>query len=609
MLASSVIALLALAGVGAVSLLVITHQRDAFARLGVISRTQRILQDADMLDDAIHADVLALLVELPEPSRQMEGRQQQLDADIQSLRRLVAAALAMPVDEDLRGAIIKVQPELDGYVTQAVGAGHLAARDRAAAIATIGGFQDAFDRMAAANANLTNRFAARVETAETAARAAAETAVWSIVLACLLSAVAVAFVSRLLLRSVLHSLGRVRGAAAAISGGDLSVRCGVPVRDDIGSVAEALNQMADTLQGMIGRLKVDQERDAFNRQLSEVLEMADTEADTHAVVARAMGAVTSSMKLELLIADSSRAHLERATVHPTQGSPGCTVDTPYGCMAVRRGNPIVFESSAALNACSRLACRGGAPVSPVCVPLHFMGRALGVLHATGPVDQAPSGELVDQLTTLGILAGGRIGTVRAFQRTQVQASTDGLTGLANRRALQSIVRKFGTSTPYALILADLDHFKRLNDAHGHDAGDQALRAFADVLRQSLRDGDHAARWGGEEFVVVLEGRASEDAVAVADRIRAGLATATTLYGAPSVTASFGIADTTMAGELGRLLQIADDALYQSKENGRNRSTVGDPGRVNGAVPRRDAEHLASIKVEDLLQFPEPSLTR
>ena len=329
--------------------------------------------------------------------------------------------------------------------------------------------------------------------------------------------------------------------------------------------------------------------------------MADTEADAHLVVARAMTAVSPDLKMELLVADSSRAHLERGAVHPQQGGPGCSVETPYGCMAVRRGNPIVFENSEALNACARLRDRDCGPVAAVCVPLSFMGRSLGVLHTTAPIDAPPVPRAVSQLTTLGILAGSRIGTVRAFQRTQVQASTDGLTGLANRRALEAKLRTLDKSAPYAVVLADLDHFKRLNDKHGHDAGDKALRVFADILRRSLRDGegDHAARWGGEEFAIVLERRDATAALEIVNRIRSNMAIE--MQGAPSVTASFGIADSLMADSFEQLLRIADDALYQSKESGRDRGTIGTPTRVTGGVPRRGPDHLGAIDIDALMQ--------
>jgi diguanylate cyclase (GGDEF)-like protein len=227
-----------------------------------------------------------------------------------------------------------------------------------------------------------------------------------------------------------------------------------------------------------------------------------------------------------------------------------------------------------------------------------MGRALGVLHVTGEAGRVPTQRVVGQLTTLGILAGSRIGTVRAFERTQLQASTDGLTGLLNRRSLEARARRLAGSA-YAVAVADIDEFKRLNDTLGHDAGDRALRVFADVLRRSLPAGHHIARWGGEEFVVVLEGRTAQSAFDIAERIRTDLASACQLTHTPQMTVSFGIADSTMGSAFEHLVRIADDALYQSKEGGRNRTTIGDAARVGGTVPRRDADQLASVEVAAL----------
>jgi diguanylate cyclase (GGDEF)-like protein len=150
-----------------------------------------------------------------------------------------------------------------------------------------------------------------------------------------------------------------------------------------------------------------------------------------------------------------------------------------------------------------------------------------------------------------------------------------------------------------VVVADVDEFKRLNDTLGHDAGDRALRVFADVLRQALPAGHHVARWGGEEFIVILENHDARTAFDVAERVRTSLSAACRVKDAPPVTASFGISDSSMGREFERLVRIADDALYQSKESGRNRTTIGDPLRVGEAVPRRDAEHLASIQVAEL----------
>jgi diguanylate cyclase (GGDEF)-like protein/PAS domain S-box-containing protein len=324
-----------------------------------------------------------------------------------------------------------------------------------------------------------------------------------------------------------------------------------------------------------GELLRQNQRDTFGSQLTEALEMADEELATFDVVERAMIEISTDAPMELLLSDSSRAHLEQAATSPTAGGPACPVESPFSCVAVRRGNPVVFETSDSLNACPKLRDRPGGACSAVCVPVSFMGRALGVLHATGPVGEPLDENRVAQLTTLAAQAGARIGTVRAFQRTQLQASTDGLTGLVNRRTIEARLRGLvKQGRPFALAMADLDRFKQLNDTHGHEAGDRALRAFAQIGQEVLREDDIIARWGGEEFVIVVPDLDRRQAAGVLERIRTRLAESHT--GAhPSYTASFGLTDSTRADTLEQLLQLADAALYQAKETGRDRVVLSD----------------------------------
>jgi diguanylate cyclase (GGDEF)-like protein/PAS domain S-box-containing protein len=317
------------------------------------------------------------------------------------------------------------------------------------------------------------------------------------------------------------------------------------------------------------------QRDNFGTQLVEALEMADEEDATYEVVELAMSEISATAPMELLLSDSSRANLERAATHAV-GAPGCPVQSPFSCVAVRRGNPVVFESSEALNACPKLRDRASGPCSAVCVPVSFMGRALGVLHATGPDNRPLDADQVNQLTTLATQAGARIGTVRAFERTQLQASTDSLTGLINRRTLEQQLRDLVKhEVPFALAVADLDNFKQLNDRHGHEAGDRALRVFAQTAEHALRDDDLIARWGGEEFMIALPGLDARASVAVIERIRENLAQVHT-GGHPPFTASFGITDSTSGETLEELLRLADVGLYSSKRAGRNGVTIGEP---------------------------------
>jgi diguanylate cyclase (GGDEF)-like protein len=241
------------------------------------------------------------------------------------------------------------------------------------------------------------------------------------------------------------------------------------------------------------------------------------------------------------------------------------------------------------------------PVSAVCVPLTFMGRSLGVLHTTGPQHELPTAEQISKLTTLGIQSGARIGTVRAFERTQKQASTDNLTGLPNRRSLEGFVSNLArTRVDYTLVMIDLDHFKTLNDTHGHHAGDRALVTFAEVLRKVLRRGDFAARWGGEEFTLVMPGATSAPAVLAIDRLRVELAETLRAAGSIVFTLSAGIADTTMTRDFDQLVRIADESLYASKEAGRNRATVGSATMLDAPV-RHDTEQTAAIDMRMLAQ--------
>ncbi len=343
------------------------------------------------------------------------------------------------------------------------------------------------------------------------------------------------------------------------------------------------------------RVRLEQEltrqaqRDNFGSQLVEALEMADEEAAAYDVVRRAMVEISEQTPMELLLSDSSRAHLDQTAIHPLAGAPSCPVESPYSCVAVRRGHAVVFETSEALNACPKLRGREQGPCSAVCVPISFMGRSLGVLHATGPDGVSPNKEQVEQLTTLATQAGARIGTVRAFEKTQLQAQTDGLTGLINRRTLETELRELmRQGRAFALALADLDHFKRLNDTHGHEEGDRSLRLFSHVVRQVLRDNDLVARWGGEEFLLALPDADADAAVEVMDRIRANLARSLD-GGHVRFTASFGVTDSTAAPSLQELIQLADVGLYQSKAAGRDRVSVGawnnsreDLGSGNGA---------------------------
>ena len=169
--------------------------------------------------------------------------------------------------------------------------------------------------------------------------------------------------------------------------------------------------------------------------------------------------------------------------------------------------------------------------------------------------------------------------MEAREALRVQATHDPLTGLWNRYALLEALerehsRAVREGTPLAVIMADLDHFKSVNDTYGHMAGDAVLREAAGRMQAAVRSYDLVGRFGGEEFLIVLPGTSAVNAAQLAERLRAAVAHVPVghdLRNIP-VTASFGVGASGpgLSGDPQTLIRVADEALYRAKEKGRNR---------------------------------------
>jgi diguanylate cyclase (GGDEF)-like protein len=287
-----------------------------------------------------------------------------------------------------------------------------------------------------------------------------------------------------------------------------------------------------------------------------------------------MRAIVPDVATELLLADNSHAHLERVVVASDDGAPGCGVSSPDDCVAARRAQTQIFPDSEDLDACPMLRGRTRGRISGVCVPVSIMGRTVGVLHTVGEVNKPLAEEYVTQLQSLANQAGNRLGMLRVMAETQVQASTDGLTGLINRRTLESQLRRIThEGGEFTFVIADLDHFKDLNDSHGHETGDRALRMFAETVNRELRAHDLACRYGGEEFAIALPNAETHEAIEVVERIRQSLRLSTSHGDAPVFTASFGIAHSSDGVDLKEVVEKADRALFAAKVAGRDRTCL------------------------------------
>lgn len=199
---------------------------------------------------------------------------------------------------------------------------------------------------------------------------------------------------------------------------------------------------------------------------------------------------------------------------------------------------------------------------------------------------------------LFLVGGGLLVIAMANERTMHRlrrlADRDELTGLYNRRAFmrmaeEALARTRSRGGELSLILFDLDHFKRVNDTHGHLVGDQVLRVAAETVMTALREADAAGRYGGEEFCVLLPGLGIPEALEVAERIRASLEDVRidTPTGPLRISASLGVAGLAHgATTVPDLLALADAALYRAKDGGRNRVELA----VAGNAPAEPAPH-------------------
>lgn len=150
---------------------------------------------------------------------------------------------------------------------------------------------------------------------------------------------------------------------------------------------------------------------------------------------------------------------------------------------------------------------------------------------------------------------------------------DPLTGIYNRRKIASNLSKIQQDQQsYALVLLDLDHFKKINDSYGHDVGDQVLKKVAKILSTNLRGEDVVGRFGGEEFILVLKNKSLKQAMDIAERCRLEIEKESIYINKSTmihVSASFGVALSKLSLSKEAIIRQADQALYQAKDNGRN----------------------------------------
>jgi diguanylate cyclase (GGDEF)-like protein len=343
------------------------------------------------------------------------------------------------------------------------------------------------------------------------------------------SLILVALVAYIEGRAIVGTIRRLVEAARAIARGDLQQRVPAQGRDELALLGRTFNAMASQLQTRLDELDAERGRlrDAISR-------FGDVLGATHDV-------------------EQLRRVVVETAVEATGASGGVLVEESGE--SVQSGRPD----------------KGRERIE---VPLRAGRVSFGSLILFGDAFDDDARMNAASLAAQAVIA---LDNARLHRIVERQARIDGLTGLANRRACEdhlaselARVQRFGG--PLAVVIADLDDFKEVNDRFGHPTGDVVLREFARTLEEGIRDIDLASRWGGEEFVLLLPGTDVAGAVRVADRIRGALENRLvfTSEGEPiPVTASFGVAGFPEATTAQALLAAADAALYEAKRSGKN----------------------------------------
>jgi diguanylate cyclase (GGDEF)-like protein len=215
------------------------------------------------------------------------------------------------------------------------------------------------------------------------------------------------------------------------------------------------------------------------------------------------------------------------------------------------------------------------------LPLICADSAIGSFAVASKRPRAFGKDKREMLMVIANHVAVSLANAQMYGRMETMATTDGLTGLVNHRTFQEriadmLARVERSQGRQALLLTDIDHFKKVNDTHGHPVGDEVLRGVAQVMRECVRKVDVAARYGGEEFAIVLEATDREGARQLAERIRKEVQKQSFngAQGTFGVTISLGIAVYPEDGrDVKTLIAHADQALYHAKHNGRNRAVA------------------------------------
>lgn len=439
-------------------------------------------------------------------------------------------------------------------------------------------------------------------------------------IALVIGAVAVAVVLTVLIlstflvaRAVARPVRALVGGIEHVARGDYAVRLGMTTNTELDAVGAALDHLAgrltdaravaDAAEAELRRtneMLVERTRSVETRErtiallarTSERLHGCTTEAEIGHVAERAVAAIVPELGGGLFLFNNSRdAVIEVARWRV--GWPADLAIGPGACWALRRGQVHAVGAQDGDVRCTHFA--DDAPDWSLCTPLVAQGDVLGLLvlvQGAGVPSAGRAIEITRLATTVAEQAALALANLRLRETLRQQTIRDPLTGLYNRRYMEeTLVREIARAkrqgSGLAVLMFDVDHFKRFNETFGHDAGDSVLTTVSAVVRRSVRASDVCCRYGGEEFIVVLPDADLAHAGLRAERLRAAIAEAVLWHGGREVgpvTVSIGVAAFPEHGsDRESLVGAADGALRRAKKAGRNR-VMAEAARPALAVP-------------------------
>ncbi|CAM2964539.1 TPA: diguanylate cyclase [Legionella pneumophila] len=364
-----------------------------------------------------------------------------------------------------------------------------------------------------------------------------------------------------------------------IQNGDNEIKGVVHSVRNITKRVQEHTELQESYEKLANGMKELQEK---NEQITLLVEMSDimlacgSQEELSDVMAKYSQRLLQFSSGYLFIMHPSKNYLEKAAIWGNP-QPHDLTFTPEQCWAIRLGRIHYAGSSRIELMCSHMTFVEQPELSLLCVPLMAQNDIYGLLYLEVGLKFDENQRLL--ITAFAELTALALANVRLRENLRYQSIRDPLTGLYNRRYLEDFLFKQlhqaeRTKASFAILMLDLDHFKKINDTFGHDAGDLVLKELGQILNSDIRLGDIAARYGGEEFVLLLYDIDAQAAKMKAEILRSAISNLQVKYGAQPVgqiTASIGISvypdDAKSPAEV---IEAADKALYQAKNKGRNK---------------------------------------